>query len=238
MVPFLYALYARLGVARDAATVLAHATSLAVIVPAAIRGIISYKGSDLVQWRVAAPIGVTGGLAALATAQLVPGIPAGPLRVGFGLFLLVIASDLLLRRGSPQPREPTRHQLALAALVGIPIGVLSAALGIGGGVPATMAMIYILHTPFPQLAPTSLAFIIFTAAAGSLGYLLTPAPPLPFGAVVGHVDFGHGLPLAIGAVAMAPVGVRINRRLPVLTLRRVFGAVLLLLGISLIWRNA
>ena len=239
MVPFLYALYARLEVPRDTATVLAHATSLAVIVPAAVRGLLGYRGTRLIEWRSAIPIGVTGALAALATARLVPGIPAGPLRVGFGVFLLVISLDLLLRRGPLSPHARTgRHHVLLAALAGIPVGVLSAALGVGGGVPATMVMLYILRTPFPQLAPTSLAFIIFTAFAGALGYLLTPAPPLPFGWVAGHVDFGHGLPLAIGAVALAPVGVRLNRRLPVMTLRRVFGALLLLLGLSLIWRNA
>ena len=47
MVPFLYLLYARLGVARDPATTLAHATSLAVIVPTAIRGLIGYRGQLL-----------------------------------------------------------------------------------------------------------------------------------------------------------------------------------------------
>lgn len=238
MVPFLYALYARLGVTRDAATLLAHATSLFVIVPTALRGLASYRGSDLVEWRSALPIGLSGAVSAAVTARLVTDVPAGPLRIGFGVFLVLMSVDLLLRRGGVAPRERTgRHHVFLAALVGIPVGALSASLGIGGGVPATMAMMYILHTPFRQLAPTSLAFIVFTALAGSVGYLFTPEPALPFGWVVGHVDFGHGLPLALGAVACAPIGVRLNKRLPVLALRRVFGALLLVLGISLIWQN-
>ena len=238
MVPFLYALYARLGVARDTATVLAHATSLSVIVPAALRGLASYRGHRSVHWRSALPIGITGALASLATAQLVTGVPAGPLRVGFGAFLVVMSADLLLRR-SPAAREirPGRQHLFVAALVGIPVGALSAALGIGGGVPATLAMLYILHVPFEQLVPTSLALIIFTARAGSIGYLFSATPAVPFGWVVDHIDIGHGLPLAIGAVAMAPIGVRLNRRLPVMTLRRVFGALLLMLGVILIWQN-
>lgn len=238
MVPFLYALYDRLGVARDTGTILAHATSLAVIVPAALRGLHSYRGSNLVQWRSALPIGIAGGLSSLVTAQLVTGVPAGPLRVGFGVFLVVMSADLLLRRSAvAKDARPGRQHLFLAALVGIPVGALSAALGIGGGVPATLAMLYILHVPFRQLAPTSLAFIVFTAAAGSLGYLLSATPALPFGGVVGHVDLGHGLPLALGAVALAPVGVRLNKRLPVMTLRRVFGALLLVLGVTLVVQN-
>jgi uncharacterized membrane protein YfcA len=238
MVPFLYALYARLGVARADATVLAHATSLAVIVPAALRGLISFRGTNLVQWQSAIPIGITGAISATVTSRLIPGAPAGALRVAFGVFLLVISADLLLRTAPPAPRPHTgRRHLVMAALVGIPVGALAAALGVGGGVPATMAMLYILHTPFPSLAPTSLAFIIFTAAAGALGYLWQPTPALPFDWVAGYVDFGHGLPLALGAVACAPLGVRLNRRLPVVGLRRVFGAILLVLGVMLIWQN-
>jgi uncharacterized protein len=238
MVPFLYALYARLGVARADATVLAHATSLAVIVPAAIRGLISYRGTNLVQWPSALPIGITGAISATITSQLIPGAPAAALRVAFGVFLLVVGADLLLRRGPPAARAHTgRRHILMAALVGIPVGALAAALGVGGGVPATMAMLYILHTPFPALAPTSLAFIIFTALAGAIGYALQPAPAVPFGWVQGYVDFGHGLPLALGAVACAPLGVRLNRRLPVVVMRRVFGGLLLILGASLVWQN-
>lgn len=238
MVPFLYALYARLGVVRGEATVLAHATSLAVIVPAAVRGLVGYRGTDLVQWRSAIPIGVTGAASAALTARVIPEVPYAALRIGFAAFLLIISWDLLLRRTQPPPHPETRrHHLLLAALVGIPVGALSAALGVGGGVPAAMAMLYILHTPFRALAPTSLAFIIFTALAGAASYMASPTPALPFGWVVGHVDFGHGLPLAVGAVAFAPLGVKLNRRLPVMVLRRVFGALLLAIGLALIWQN-
>jgi len=51
------------------------------------------------------------------------------------------------------------------------------------------------------------------------------------------VDFTHALPLAAGSVVAAPLGVRLNRRLPVATLRRVFSALLLLIGLDIVWEN-
>jgi uncharacterized membrane protein YfcA len=240
MIPFLYLLYARFAVPVGEATVVAHATSLAVIVPTAVRGLVGYRRHHLVQWKAALPLSIVAALAAAATAPFVVRLPGHALRVGFGCFLLVIAADLLLRRplaasAGPAPRA---HVVGSAAL-GAPVGMLSAALGIGGGVPATMGMYYLLGIPFDALVPTSLAVILFTASAGTVSYLLTPtALNLPFGWVVGHVDLGHALPLAVGAVLTAPLGVRLNRRLPALALRRVFGAFLALLGADLVVLNA
>ncbi len=239
MIPFLYVLYARAHVPIGEATVVAHATSLAVIVPTAVRGLLSYRGHHLVQWRAALPLAVVAALAAAATAPFVPGLPAQALRAGFGCFLLFIAADLMLRIPRNTQREPGRAHALGAAAVGAPVGMISAALGIGGGVPATMSMYYLLGIPFETLIPTSLAVILFTAGAGTVSYMLTAAPAhLPFAWVVGHVDLSHALPLAIGAVLASPAGVWLNRRLAVVTLRRVFGGFLAIVGADFVIRYA
>jgi hypothetical protein len=210
-----------------------------VIVPTAIRGLVSFRGTGLVQWRAAAPLAATAALAAGATAQVATRLPGAALRVGFGCFLALVAADLLFRAGGHEDTmpEPTSRHTVAAALVGLPVGALSAALGVGGGVPATMMMHYLLGMPFRMIGPTSLAVITVTGAVGSLSYLFQPAGALPFGGVVGHVDFLHGLPLAVGAVVAAPIGVRLARSASVTTLRRVFGLLLLALGVNLVAQN-
>ena len=238
MVPFLYVLYGRLNVPANDATVMAHATSLAVIVPTAVRGLMAYRGRDLVKWRAALPLAVVSAFAAAATAPFATLVPHPVLRVGFGLFLLTVAADLILRREKRSGASETGRAHSIgAALLGVPVGALSAALGIGGGVPATMGMYYVLRLPFEVLAPTSLAVIVVTAFGGTASYLFTLTPAVPFGWVVGHVDLGHGLPLAVGAVIAAPLGAWLNRRLPVLTLRRVFGGLLAVIGADLVLEN-
>jgi uncharacterized membrane protein YfcA len=238
MVPFLYAAYDALGLPPARATPLAHATSLMVIVPAAVRSLIGYRGTGLVRWRAALPMALVAASCAALVAPLTPLLPSTALRIGFGLFLVSVAADLLVRRtdhaDSPPPGRA--HSFG-AALIGVPVGSLSAALGVGGGIPATIGMHYVLKLPFRVMVPTSLAVVALTAGAGTLSYLLTPAGALPFGPVVGFVDFKHGLPLGIGAVLFAPVGVWVNRRAPVRRLRLVFGALLLLIGVELLWSN-
>jgi uncharacterized membrane protein YfcA len=239
MVPFLYVLYARLAVPASDATLLAHATSLTVIVPTALRGLVGYRGHALVRWREALTLAAAAAVTAALSARLAVHVPAHALRTGFGLFLVVVAADLLRHRERPgvQPLEG-RASALYAALLGVPVGALSAFLGVGGGIVATIGMYYVLRIRFESVAPTSLAVIAVTAAAGSLSYLFTaPAGPLPLGWVVGHVDFAHALPLAAGAVAAAPLGVRLNRRLPVATLRRLFSVLLFLIGLDIVWEN-
>lgn len=238
MVPFLYLLYDRIGIAQSQATVLAHATSLAVIVPTAVRGLVAYRNSGTIMWRAAAPLGASAALTAAATAQLAPHVPEQGLRVGFGLFLLAMAVDLTLRHGvGTAEGESGRVPVGRSVLLGIPVGALSAALGVGGGIPATMGMHYLLRMPFRFIAPTSLAVVAVTGAAATASYLVQHAGHLPLGGIVGFVDFTHGLPLAAGAIAAAPLGVRLHRRLPVPVLRRVFGALLAVLGANLVWSN-
>ena len=239
MVPFLYLLYARLAVPAADATVLAHATSLAVIVPTALRGLHAYRGRGLVRWREAMTLAAAAAVSAALCARVAVHVPGHALRTGFGVFLVVVAIDLLRHRerSSAAPLEG-RASTVYAALLGLPIGALSAFLGVGGGIVATIGMYYVLHIRFESVPPTSLAVIAVTAAAGSLSYLLTTPPaPLPFGGVVGLVDFSHALPLAVGSVLAAPLGVRLNRRLPVATMRRLFAVLLLLIGLDIVWEN-
>ncbi len=238
MVPFLYVLYARLAVPASDATLLAHATSLTVIVPTALRGLVGYRGHGLVRWREALILAAAAAVTAAVCARLAVHVPAQALRTGFGAFLVVVSFDLMRHKARPAAPLEGRASAVLAALIGVPIGALSAFLGVGGGIVATIGMYYVLRIGFESVPPTSLAVIVVTAAAGSLSYLFTaPVAPLPFGGVVGHVDFGHALPLAAGAVVAAPLGVRLNRRLPVATLRRVFSILLLLIGLDIVWEN-
>jgi uncharacterized membrane protein YfcA len=127
----------------------------------------------------------------------------------------------------------------VAVLIGIPVGVLSAALGVGGGLPATVGLYYLLGVPVEALAATSLVVVALTAAAGALSYMLTPAGELPLSLpwAVGHVDLGAASLVAMGALLSVPGGVALNRRLPGRTLRLVFAALLAVIGLSVLVRT-
>ncbi len=69
---------------------------------------------------------------------------------------------------------------------------------------------------------TSLAVAVFTALAALIGYSLG-----------GHVDLRMAALLVAGSVIGAPLGARATRRFPAVVLRRIFGGLLLLVGIRL-----
>src|SRR5215510_3135211 len=103
IVPFLYSFYAHPGwshatLAPELHTIVAHATSLFVIVPTAIRGARSYNQAGLVVWKAALPIAAASALATIAGTGLAEVLPGAWLRIFFGGFLLFTGVQLVVRR--------------------------------------------------------------------------------------------------------------------------------------------
>ncbi|HEY8483482.1 MAG TPA: sulfite exporter TauE/SafE family protein [Longimicrobiales bacterium] len=242
IVPFLYFFYGHPGwngvtVPPGLHATLAHATSLFIIVPTAVRGVLAYHRSGLVAWRVALPIAGAALLAAIAGARLALLLPAGALKAGFGLFLIGSGVQLIWGR-TPEPRrEPRGSPLAMAA-TGVGVGLLSALLGVGGGLVAIPALIYLVGLDLRRVAATSLAIVLFAAIAGTVTYVVSGwgAPGLPPGSL-GYVHFAAALPILVGSILAVRWGVLINQRLPTRLLQQVFGVLLGVLGLQLAVEN-
>jgi uncharacterized protein len=241
MVPLLYFFYGHPGwsgvqLAAELHAVVAHATSLFVIVPTAIVGTWAYHRARVVDWRAALPIAAFSVGAAVLTTRLTPMLPAEGLKLGFGLFLL--ASGLNLLRPLPlRAVEHPRPHLWLGAAGGIAVGVISALLGVGGGIVAIPILVYVMGLSLEKVAATSMAIIVFTATAAVIGYAASgPALPMPDGSV-GYVHYLAGLPIMVGSMVAVTTGARVNQRLSTRTLRVLFGMVFILLGLRLVVEN-
>jgi uncharacterized protein len=241
MVPLLYFFYGHpawggVQLAAELHAVVAHATSLFVIVPTAILGTWAYHRARLVDWRAALPIAAFSMGAALLTTRLTPMLPAEGLKLGFGLFLL--ASGLNLLRPLPlRALDQPRPHLWLAAVGGIAVGVISALLGVGGGIVAIPILVYAMGLGLEKVAATSMAIIVFTATAAVIGYALTgPTLPMPDGSV-GYIHYLAGLPIMLGSLVAVGTGARVNQRLSTRALRILFGVVFILLGLRLVVEN-
>ncbi len=244
MVPFLYLLmgstaWSGLEVPVEHQAALAHATSLAVIVPAALSGLLAFRRMNLIPWGAILPLAVAAAFAALLGARVAIALPGPVLKLVFGLFLL--ASSRRLLRGREGPDEASAEERRVRWTVAVPgggaVGLLSALLGIGGGIVAIPILIRWVGLELHRVVPTSIAIIAFAAPAGVLAYALAgPVPGLPGGAV-GYVHLPSALAMAPGAALLAPVGARWNRRLGTRALRLALGALLLVFGVQLIWAN-
>jgi uncharacterized protein len=246
IVPFLYLLIGGVGwsglrVLPEHEAALAHATSLALIIPTALSGLLAYRRRGLVSWSVVIPLGVGAGLTAILGARVAIWLPALILKTLFGGFLILMAWTLVSGTPPPEPVETQssgRMRWPAALGGGGIVGFMSALLGVGGGVVAIPILIQWVRMDLSRVAAASLGIIAFAAVAGTLGYALAGwgvegLPP-------GSAGFVH-LPLLFamlpGALLMAPVGAAWNHRLPTAVLRRAFSLFLLVVGVALLWTN-
>jgi len=254
MVPFLYLVYAPVGVSLSAQTVVAHATSLGVAFVTSVIGTWRYARAGAIHWRPAMVYSLPGIAAAFGTARLLTRTGEQHwVRPLFGLFLVLSAWDMARRARlvSGRVQEPVNpgadETVTLAGtttlwliLIGIVGGALSALLGIGGGLVAVPVFLYIARLPVRGVAPTALAGVCLTTLAGGLGYLTAGPGPAVSEQMAGFLDLRMLLPLALGAVVTVPLGVRVNRRASPPTLYWIFAAVFSTIGAAIIltWLGA
>jgi uncharacterized membrane protein YfcA len=240
IVPFLYFFYAHPAWADFALpaalhVAVAHATSLFVILPTALRGSISYSKAGLIEWRVALPVALASVIGAVAGAKLAIVLPAEILKLGFGVFLVLSALQLMRRRNHTEDRPINTNLLATTA-TGLVVGLLSGLMGVGGGILALPLLMYVLHVDIRRAAATSLAIVGFAACAGVITYALSGTgiadrPPLS----VGYIHVGAGLPVLVGSLISVHWGTMVNQRTNVTVLRYIFAGLFLILGVKLIW---
>lgn len=239
MVPFLYFFLARSGlsgadVPPAEQAVMAHATSLLVIVPTSVRGAWLYHRESLVQWDAVWRMGLASVVAAIVGARVAVAIPGPLLKLAFGVFLLVIATRLVWRKPGPAGDDDVENRAVRsgpALLGGAAVGFFSALLGVGGGLVAIPVLIYGLHVPIRRVSATSLALITFTALTGVIAYAI--GGWFDAETATGIFAYFHlpaALALAVGAFLAVPLGTAAQLRLPTHVLRWVFAVLFLLLG--------
>jgi uncharacterized protein len=257
MVPLLYLLmggsgWSGLAVLPEHEAALAHATSLLVIIFAALSGLRTFHREGAVGWPVVIPLGIFAALAAVLGAGIAAALPSALLKALFGLFLLGSGARLVRKgmrpragRGASAARaspETSDREAPLrwwgAAIGGAAIGFLSALLGVGGGIVAIPILMTFAGMGAHRAVPASIGIIAFAAPAGVIGYVVGGwgAPGLPPGSL-GFVHLPTAVAMLPGAVLLAPVGARLNRRLPVRSLEGLFALLMLVLGLWLAASN-
>ena len=247
MVPFLYFLmegmaWSGVSVPTDYQAAVAHATSLAVIVPTAVSGLLAFRRRGVVHWPTVLPLAPTAAAAALIGSRVAVALPTPLLKTAFGV-VIVLTGARMLRASLPMGAAPTIGRSALRWWVALPagamIGFLSALLGVGGGVVAIPILIHVAHMDVRRVAPVSIAVMVLAAPAGVLGYAAAGASleGMPTWSM-GYVFLPAVAAMVPGAAFFAPLGARWNQRLPTATLGRLFAVLLIVVGVDLIWSNA
>jgi uncharacterized protein len=230
IVPVLYEVFRVLGVPDSVRMQLCLGTSMAIIVPTALRSYRAHKRQGLVlpdvmrHWALPSMVGVAAGsvLAAIA--------PADTFKAAFVVIACVIAAKLLV--GSE--RWVVGTELPGGAAMsgyGFAIGLASSLMGISGGSLVTMVLT-LYGKPIHNAVATAAGLGVPITIAGTLGYVLAGLPhlallpPLSLG-FVSVIGFVLVAPLSSW---VAPFGARLAYKLPKRKLEICLGLFLLLVA--------
>jgi uncharacterized protein len=148
-------------------------------------------------------------------------IPTNYLYLLFASILLLSAQQMLARRKDRDDSSSVRRlPLGMALMYGA--GLISALLGIGGGVLKIPAMDIALRLPIKVSSATSNFMIGVTAAASAAAYFAR-----------GEIVTSLAAPIALGSVVGALLGARILMNVPNEKLRLMFVVILGLLALQM-----
>lgn len=237
IVPALILLFGTFGLlSEQIATLAALATSLACIVFTSLSAAYTQYRSGKIDWPVARRWGPFLVLGSLFAGIVASHLPVATLRTCIGLFLIFVAV-VMLTSWKPAPSRPFPGLFgsAIAGWVG---GLISGIAGIGGGNVIVPSLIF-FNVPVHRATATSSALGVPIAVAGFVGYLLAAwqAGPNSGGSDMlwGYLYWPAFIALTLPAIVMAPIGVKVAHRIDPLPLRRVFGCVLLLLALRMLY---
>jgi uncharacterized membrane protein YfcA len=189
----------------------AQGMTLAILLlPVGLAAVVEYHRAGQVRWRLVTPL-VTGFLGGVWLGSVAAtAVAERPLRLGFVLFLVVVAirnwrSAGWARGAAPAPAARPRVALLHALWIGAAGGLASGLLGIGGAVLMIPLLVAVLGLRQHEAQGTSLAVML---------------PPVGLPGVLVYARAQGGLPwLVIGCVAGGfllggAVGARVARRVP------------------------
>jgi uncharacterized membrane protein YfcA len=208
----------------------AHGTSLAVIAMSAFAGSLTYARTTSIDWRLAGAVLPSALAGAAIGATFVHRIPAAQLRGLFGGFLMLVAARMMLPEGGTVAAADGLWRLLLGGGIGLAGGMLSGALGVGGGAIFVPALVLLFGESQHAAQGTSLVVILPTAVAGTVTHWRHRS-----------VDGRTAVWLGAGAVPSSAAGAAVASSLRADVLQRGFAAVLLAVGLQMLrsgWRAA
>ncbi len=138
------------------------------------------------------------------------------------IYLLLVIVAVVLMFMAPRGSESSSYRIhyPLAAALGLAVGALAGALGVGGGFIMTPLMISVLKIPTRVAVGTSLLMILPTTFSGSIGKVAT-----------GQFDLAIAMVIVAGSIVGAQFGGRANARFSPRTIRLALTVLLIVIMI-------
>jgi hypothetical protein len=195
-------------------------TSLAIVGVNSALGAWFHKGLGTLNGRVALVFGGAGMLASYLSSGLSHHFSPQAMMVAFAVLMLIIGGLMLFRKQHASTMDNRQPDLAATLVAGAGVGVLTGALGVGGGFLIVPVLVMFVGLPMYEAVGTSLIIIAANSFAGFLGHLKG-----------GTCDLPLALIFVVAGLVGAFAGARLARHLPAERLRQAFG--LFVIGLAL-----
>lgn len=227
---FIFSLYA--VVPSDSLMQYVVGTSLAAIIATTLFSLYMQYHRGTVSWSVFFKLVPGIVIGTIAGALLATVLNTHILKISFGLFMMIVSAQTFFGISAQKGRElPGWINRSVASLV---IGIVSGLLGISGGA-LTIPYLTYFNVPIRQAMAASTACGIVISMVGMVSFILTgwDKPNAPAWSS-GYVYWPAVLMISLLSPWFVVLGARWSHHLPVVTLRRIFGAFIFLVGLEML----
>ncbi|MCP2068949.1 UNVERIFIED_ORG: putative membrane protein YfcA [Pseudomonas reinekei] len=206
---------------------IAQGTALVMVVPNVMLALWRYHQRNRIELRHALPLALMGFCFAWLGSIWAVGIDARTMRIGFVAFLIALSAYNLVRMFAARTTAASQmnYSWPWLGVLGAASGTMGGLFGVGGAVVATPVLTSLFGTSQVVAQGLSLAL-----ALPSTGVTLATY------AVHHQVNWGIGLPLAVGGLMSISWGVKVAHALPERLLRGLFCGFLVFCAVTLAFK--
>jgi uncharacterized membrane protein YfcA len=233
LVPVLAAMFSAQQFAPEHTVHLALGTGMASVMFTSSASVRTHHRLGGVDWALVRRLGPAMVAGTLLATALSGWVPQRALALAFAAIVYAGATQILLGRKPSAARAlpDTPALIAIGLAIGVVCGLVSA-----GGAFITVPLMLLCGVAMTTAIGTGAALGVPVAIVGTIGFVFSgwsvpDLPPMSLGFVYGPALLG----IVAGSVLTAPIGARAAHRLPVLTLRRIFAALLYALATKMWW---
>lgn len=220
----------------------AAGTSLTVIVFIALASTLNYSKQRRISYRTGALLAVATAPGGILGVYLTTVISAKLLGAFFGFFVIIFVAlpmsidpnSIRLKHsstsgaGKPATKSDSAsfsslRKILLCAILSFLGGIASGLLGIGGGVLIVPILTLFVGMPIHFATATSMFTMTFTSTSEAIQHYFAK-----------QTNFEYALLLALGTVLGAQVGAYLSKKTSGKNLRRIFGLVIVIVGVQMI----
>jgi len=206
---------------------IAQGTALVMVVPNVMLALWRYHQRNRIELQHALPLAIMGFCFAWLGSIWAVGIDARTMRIGFVAFLIALSAYNLVRMFAANASAASRmnYSWPWLGVLGAASGTMGGLFGVGGAVVATPVLTSLFGTSQVVAQGLSLALALPSTGVTLMTY-----------AVHHQVNWGIGLPLAVGGLMSISWGVKVAHALPERLLRGLFCGFLVFCAVMLAFK--